>query len=266
MTNRVSIPAAVFAFAFSALCFCDGTSSLKAGESASAFTAVSGEARRDILFTEDWKFHLGDIAKAKDADFDDSAWRTLDLPHDWSVEGKFDMKLASCTAFLPCGVGWYRKAFTIPAAAKDKLISIRFDGVMNHATVWCNGKKVGERPYGYSSFTCDLTPAIRFDEKNVIAVRVNHEQYADSRWYAGSGIYRNVYLNVTGKVHFDDNGVFITTPNVTPNSAEVDVRVIVNNDGPVASEIMLLASGSGSRESVCELRLNPCQRGRKGRS
>ena len=156
MTNRVSIAAAVFAFAFSALSFCDVSSSLRAGESAAAVKPfrVGDEARLPLHggLEAAW----ATIAKAKEPDYDDSAWRMLDLPHDWSVEGKFDMKLASCTAFLPCGTGWYRKAFTVAADAKEKLVSIRFEGVMNHATVWCNGKQVGERPYGYSSFTCDL--------------------------------------------------------------------------------------------------------------
>ncbi len=257
MTNRVSIAAAVFAFAFLAMGFFDGPSSLKAGESAAALTAVSGETQRDILFTEGWKFHLGDNTKAKDADFDDSAWRTLDLPHDWSVEGKFNMKLASCTAFLPCGTGWYRKTFTIPADAKDKLISIRFDGIMNHATVWCNGKQVGERPYGYSSFTCDLTPAIRFGEKNVIAVRVNHEQFADSRWYAGSGIYRDVWLNVTEQIHVDNNGISVTTLKASGDTADVEVRTVVKNDGAAAVKIMLqttIRGGLGGGAGIYEQR------------
>ncbi len=217
--------------------------------------AISAGVRRDILFTEAWKFHLGDDAKAKDPAFDDSAWRTLDLPHDWSVEGAFDPKLASCTAFLPCGIGWYRKTFDVAADAKDRLVSIRFDGVMNHSQVWCNGRLVGGRPYGYSSFTCDLTPAIRFGEKNVIAVRVNHEQYGDSRWYAGSGIYRNVYLNVTDKVHIDTNGVFVTTPKASADSAHVEVRILVKNDHPVATDVYLntaIADDLGNMESFNE--------------
>jgi beta-galactosidase len=240
MANRVSIPAVVCAVVFVTANYCGVVPQSDAGEVASAPTTVSGKLRRNMLFTEGWRFHLGDDAKAKDLAFDDSAWRTLDLPHDWSVEGAFDPKLASCTAFLPCGIGWYRKTFTVAADAKDKLISIRFDGVMNHCQVWCNGKLVGGRPYGYSSFTCDLTPAIRFGDKNVIAVRVDHHQYADSRWYAGSGIYRNVYFNVTGKVHVEDNSVVVTTSNVSELTAEVEVRTIVKNDSLAAAEIDLV--------------------------
>ena len=164
------------AFATSILIGAVVSSRSEAATPALAPHAVSNGIGRDMLFTEDWKFFLGDDAKAQDPGFDDAAWRTLDLPHDWSVEGSFNPKLASCTAFLPCGIAWYRKTFNIADDAKEKSISIRFDGVMNHSTVWCNGRKVGQRPYGYSSFTCDLTPAIRFGEKNVIAVRVNHAE------------------------------------------------------------------------------------------
>ena len=188
----------------------------------------------NALFTNEWKFFKGDDDQSRGASFDDTAWRTLDLPHDWSVEASFDPKLASCTAFLPGGVAWYRKHFVVPADVKNKCISIRFDGISNHSTVWCNGVQVGERPYGYSSFTCDLTPAIHFGGENVIAVRVNHAQYADSRWYAGSGIYRNVYLNVTGKLHIATYGTFVTTPKITDDFAEVNVQTAVKNEGTAA--------------------------------
>jgi len=192
---------------------------------------------RDLLFTESWKFSKGDESRAAETNFDDSSWRTLDLPHDWNVESPFESKLASCTAFLPCGIGWDRKTFTIPADAKDKSVFIRFDGISNHSTVWCNGQQVGERPYGYSSFTCDLTPVMKPGAENVIAVRVNHEQYADSRWYAGSGIYRNVYLSILAKASVDTYGTFVTTPNVTQESADVEVQTIVRNDDAGAANI-----------------------------
>lgn len=221
-----------------------------------ASNVISGELKRDMLFNEDWKFHLADVDKAKEPAFDDSAWRTLDLPHDWSIEGAFDPKLASCTAFLPCGIGWYRKTFTVAADAKDKLISIRFDGVMNHSLVWCNGRLIGGRPYGYSSFTCNLTPAIRFGGKNVIAVRVDHEQYADSRWYAGSGIYRNVYLNVKEKVHFEENGLFVTSRKVSADSAEVDVQAVVKNDSSAAAGVVLHTAISDNSGGPSRLHLH----------
>ena len=209
---------------------------------------------RDSLFTEQWKFYKGDIAEAQAPAFDDRKWRMLDLPHDWSVEESFDSKLASCTAFLPCGIAWYRKTFTVPAAASDKSIRIRFDGVMNHSTVWCNGRQVGERPYGYSSFTCDLTPMIKFGGDNVIAVCVNHQQYADSRWYAGSGIYRNVFLSCTDKLHVDTNGTYVSTSRVTVDSADVEVQTIIKNDGAVAKNLTLLTQiRDGKGETVASM-------------
>ncbi len=219
---------------------CAGTSLFVGGCSENGVTGNAGPAvwhegggagmGRDMLFVDDWKFQLGDQPTAKEAGFDDKGWRVLDLPHDWSVEGAFDPKLASCTAFLPCGIGWYRKSFTMPAGAKNKTILMRFDGVMNHSTVWCNGKQVGERPYGYSSFTCDLTPAIRFGGENVIAVRVDHEQYADSRWYAGSGIYRNVFLSMVDGVHVSMNGTSVTTPqSAIPGDFGIQVSTNVAN-------------------------------------
>ncbi|MGO9111360.1 MAG: glycoside hydrolase family 2 TIM barrel-domain containing protein [Thermoguttaceae bacterium] len=223
------------------LAACAVSSRSEASTPVLALAASPDGAGRDLLFTEGWKFFRGDGAGAQDPAFHDSTWRTLDLPHDWSVEGSFDPNLASCTAFLPCGTSWYRKTFTVGAEAKDKSISIRFDGIVNHSTVWCNGRQVGGRPYGYSSFTCDLTPAIHFGE-NVIAVRVNHEQYGDSRWYAGSGIYRNVFLSMTGKVHVDTNGTFVTTPKVTADSADVDVQTIVKNDDVAPVDVTVVTS------------------------
>jgi hypothetical protein len=225
--------------------YCSPSACLLGSDTVTTPKAITGNIQRDTPFNEAWTFQLGDDPKAKEPGFDDTTWRTLNLPHDWSVEGAFDMKLASCTAFLPCGTGWYRKEFTIPADAKDKLVSIRFDGVMNHATVFCNGKQVGERPYGYSSFNCDLTPAIRFGEKNVIAVRVNHEQFADSRWYAGSGIYRNVWLNVTEKVHFEENGIIITTQKLGRDSGEVKVSATVMNDSQSTADVAFFAVVDG---------------------
>ncbi len=227
-----------------------GRSRLDASPPVFGLKAMPKSAGHDLLFTEGWKFFLGDDAKAKNAAYSDTAWRILDLPHDWSVEGAFDPKLASCTAFLPCGTAWYRKTFAVAPEAKDKSIRIRFDGIMNHSTVWCNGRKVGERPYGYSSFTCDLTPAIHFGGENVLAVRVNHQQFGDSRWYAGSGIYRNVFLSISDDVHVDTNGAFVTTPKVTADSANIDVRTIVKNDGPadkIATVVTLIEDDQARR-------------------
>jgi beta-galactosidase len=207
-----------------------------------AVAAITDAFGRDRLFNEQWKFFKGDDATAQDPAFNDAAWRTLDLPHDWSAEGSFDRQWASGTGYLPCGLGWYRKTFTVPAGAAGKSISIRFDGVMDHSTVWCNGKQVGDRAYGYSSFTCDLTPAIKFGGANVIAVRVDHSHFADSRWYAGSGIYRNVFLGMTDKVHVDTYGTFVTTPQVAADSADVNVQTFLKNDGSAAADVTLVTA------------------------
>ena len=134
--------------------------SVQASRGEAPARAVMGETG----FDDGWRFFLGDDKAASAAAFDDSQWRGVDLPHDWGVEQAFDPKLACCTAFLPAGVGWYRKSFTLRAEDAAKVVRVRFDGVMNHSTVWCNGKEVGGRPYGYSSFTCDLTGVVEFGE------------------------------------------------------------------------------------------------------
>jgi beta-galactosidase len=203
-------------------------------------TAIPAGNVRNYLLTEQWKFSRSDEAGYREAGFNDAAWRAVDLPHDWSIELPFDQTLASCTAFLPCGIGWYRKTLTVPPEAQGKTITLRFDGVANHSTVYCNGRQVGERPYSYSSFTCDLTGALKFGGENVIAVRVNHEQYADSRWYVGSGIYRNVFLNVMDPMHVEANGTFVTTPQVTAEAADVSVQTTVKNDGTQPAAITLV--------------------------
>ncbi|MBP1602025.1 MAG: beta-galactosidase, partial [Acidobacteria bacterium] len=152
-------------------------------------------------------------------DFDDSTWRKLDLPHDWGIEGPFRQELPGETGKLPwIGVGWYRKHFRVDAADKDKRLFIDIDGAMSYATVWLNGQFVGGWPYGYSSFRLELTPAIRFGADNVIAVRLDNPP-ASSRWYPGSGIYRNVWLVKTAPVHVAQWGTYVTTPDVTAKAA-----------------------------------------------
>src|SRR3954469_4206319 len=130
---------------------------------------------KTLSFDQDWRFYLGDLPDAKDPGFDDSQWRTLNLPHDWSIEGKFDEKNPAGTGggALPGGTGWYRKTFNLPAETKGKLLFIEFDGVYRNSEVWINGHYLGKRPYGYSSFEYELTPFINFgSQKNVIAVKV----------------------------------------------------------------------------------------------
>ena len=196
-----------------------------------ALLAVLGAAgaERRSSFDENWKFLKGDASAAEQPAFDDKAWRTLDLPHDWAIEGPFDVKFGPSTGGLPIsGTGWYRKHFTVPAADKGKFHSIEFDGAMSNSTVWLNGHELGGRPYGYSSFEFDLTPDIKFGADNVVAVRLMPEE-ASSRWYPGAGIYRNVWLVVTGPVHVAHWGTYVTTPEVSEASATVSVKSEIRN-------------------------------------
>jgi beta-galactosidase len=196
-------------------------------------------------FTRDWKFNLGDSPGFKNADFDDTGWRSLNLPHDWSIEGAFDEKNPSTFSggALPGGVGWYRKTFTLPADRKDRLVFIDFDGVYWNSEVWINEEYLGKRPSGYSSFRYDLTPHLRFGpDKNVVAVRVDNSKQPNSRWYSGSGIYRNVWLVTTDKVHVDHWGTFVTTPEVSEKSARVSIKTKVSNASGAAEEVQLTTS------------------------
>jgi beta-galactosidase len=188
-----------------------------------------GAARR-VSLDRDWRFLKGDAPGAEQAAFDDSHWRRVRLPHDWAIEGPFSEKLNPHTGALPVfGTGWYRKHFTLPASEKGRYFTIVFDGAMSNAHVWFNGKELGERPYGYSSFAFDLTPYLKFGgADNVLAVRLAPEEDS-SRWYPGAGIYRNVWLDVTGPVHVAEWGTYVTTPEVTESKAQVKIATEVEN-------------------------------------
>src|SRR5689334_15315185 len=195
---------------------------------------------KTFSFNQDWRFRLGDVAGAQDAGFDDSQWRRLDLPHDWSIEGEFSEQNPAGTGggALPGGLGWYRKTFTIPATAKGKQIFIEFDGIYRNSEVWINDHYLGKRPYGYSTFEYELTPYLNHGaQRNVIAVRVDNSQQPNSRWYSGSGIYRNVWLTILDPVHVEHWGTYVTTPEVSEESASVVVQTKVkngsNSDTPV---------------------------------
>lgn len=180
-------------------------------------------------FNRDWKFLKGDPAGASEVGFDDDNWRKLNLPHDWSVEGPYSPDLASATGYLPGGVAWYRKQFEIPAEKSEKRFYIYFEGIYRDGEVFINGESLGMRPNGYISYMHDLTPHIRFGEANTLAVRVDHSDYADSRWYTGSGIYRNVFLVEANPVHIEQWGVYHTTPEITDQFARVEIETAVRN-------------------------------------
>ncbi len=199
----------------------------------SALMAQVKEINRSQSFTQNWKFILADSTlEASSVAFDDSKWRTLNLPHDWSIESDFskDFPASPGGGALPGGIGWYRKSFTIENTEKGKSIFIDFDGVYRNSEVWINGTSIGKRPYGYSSFRYDLTPHINFGEKNVITVKVDNSKEPNSRWYSGSGIYRNVWLTSTNPIHVDLWGTYVTTPVVNAESADVAIQTTIKND------------------------------------
>lgn len=195
-----------------------------------------------VSFNQDWRFRLGDVAGAQYAGFDDSQWRQLDLPHDWSIEGEFSEQNPAGTGggALPGGLGWYRKTFTVPATSKGKLIFIEFDGVYRNGEVWINGHYLGKRPYGYSTFEYELTPYLLYGaQRNVIAVKVDNSQQPNSRWYSGSGIYRNVWLTTLDRVHVEHWGTYVTTPEVSEQSASVLIQTKVSNGSNRSASVNL---------------------------
>ena len=192
----------------------------------------SPSVRRTMDFDRSWKFQPGDVPGGQEPGFDDSHWRVLDLPHDWSIEGKFSETNPATPGggALPGGIGWYRKEFSMLAQGKDRLAFIEFDGVYRNSDVWINGHHLGLRPYGYSSFRYELTPFLKSGgATNVVAVRVDNSKQPNSRWYSGSGIYRNVRLITAGAVCVDHWGTSVTTPEVTSRSAQVSMKTKVRN-------------------------------------
>jgi beta-galactosidase len=177
-------------------------------------------------FNAGWKFNLGDATAASAKSFDDKAWRSLDLPHDWSIEGAFDKNNPATAGggALPGGIGWYRKQFTVPASSKGKYVAINFDGVYRNSEVWINGHFLGKRPNGYISFRYVLTPYLNYGGLNTIAVRVDNSRQPNSRWYSGSGIYRDVKLLTLNPTHVAQWGTYVTTPEVTASRAVVKLQ------------------------------------------
>jgi len=207
--------------------------------------------RSYLCLDTDWRFSKGDRHLAMLPEFDDTGWRRVDVPHDWSSEGPFGPEYASCTGYAPGGIAWYRKRFRLDEKFRDKLVSVEFDGVYNNAEVWCNGHFVGSRPYGYSSFECILTPLVEFGtNENVLAVRVDHSRFADSRWYTGSGIYRRVRLRLTDKLRIGQWGVFVTTPDVTKATALIRVETLIENDSGKPALVRLHSEIIGPDGSV----------------
>jgi beta-galactosidase len=187
----------------------------------------SQQVKSTVDFDKGWHFNLGDVAHGETIDLNDTKWCSLNLPHDWSIEGEFskDNPATPEGGALPGGIGWYRKTFTVSATSKGKLVYIDFDGVYQKSDVWINGHHLGFRPNGYISFRYELTPYLNYGKPNVIAVKVDNSVQPNSRWYSGSGIYRNVWLVTTGRVAIEHWGTYVTTPQVNSQSANVNLEV-----------------------------------------
>ena len=169
-----------------------------------------------------WLFHSGEAADADFMGYDDRAWKRVNLPHDWAVEQPFDRCWASGTGYLPGGTGWYRKHFVLPEGVEGKRVRVTFQGIYKHARVWINSNYLGEHAYGYTSFTMDISEFAHAGE-NVLAVRVEHEDVADSRWYTGSGIDRHVMLEISDMTCFATDGIFVSTAEVDAEKAVLGI-------------------------------------------
>lgn len=215
---------------------------------------AQASALREQNFNERWRFHLGDVDKAYAPDFDDSRWRTLDLPHDWSIEGvpALDNPSGNDGGYFPTGIAWYRKTFTCDEDIRETLTSIYFEGVYMNARVYVNGHDLGIYPYGYSSFCHDLTPYLQ-PGVNVLAVRVDNSGQKNCRWYTGSGIYRNVKLIRTPRLHFAQWGTFVHTT-TQGNETQVQVETAIANERTEPSSFVLRAivSYQGEEEAAVQ--------------
>lgn len=204
-----------------------------------ACSSLPSEPREKLSFNEGWLFSLTDDSLAARPEFVDSGWRKLNLPHDWAIEGDFSQDNPSGTGggALPGGVGWYRKTFIPETKDKGRHFRIEFDGVYMNSEVFINGTFLGKRPYGYISFSYDLTPYLKWGEKNVIAVRVDNAEQPNSRWYSGCGIYRNVWLLKTGDVRVAEWGTYVTTAKVDGQGASLNLVTTLENAGKENADV-----------------------------
>lgn len=200
-------------------------------------------SRVTLAFDADWRFLKQDAPGAEKPEFADSAWRTVNLPHDWSIEGPFDRQnpTGAAGAFLPAGIGWYRKHFTLTADQARRRVFVEFDGVMANSDVWINGFHLGRRPYGYVSFRYELTGHLNpGKDANVLAVRADNSQQPASRWYSGAGIYRHVRLVLADPVHIEPDSLFVTTPKIETAQATVHVAGTLVNQSDAARTVSVV--------------------------
>lgn len=207
---------------------------------------------RKTLIDSSWKFFLGDEQAASKSDYNDSKWRIVNLPHDWSIEHSIDEKALSGNdgGYRVAGIAWYRKELMVPAALKEEKVYLYFEGVYMNSSIYVNGQLIGGHPYGYTSFFCDATSAIIPGKKNVVAVRVDNSQQKNCRWYSGSGIYRHVWLIHTPKVHIENWGVAVHTPQVSASQATVQVKTMLNNETPVDKEVKVTVKVADAEDAV----------------
>ena len=207
-----------FLLLFISICACDSPS--------------ESSPRQKIKFDFDWKFSKGDFPEARMTSFDDSNWQEIDVPHDWSILDSFSVEnpTGKPGGYASGGVGWYRKEFALKGVAPDSKVAIEFGGVYENSEVWINGNYLGKRPFGYISFSYDLTPYLKFGGENVLAVRVDNSRQPNARWYTGSGIYRHAWLIATNKLHLARHGVYATTSSISADSAVILVRTTIEND------------------------------------
>ena len=217
------------------------------------FLSVLGQASAQVSFghaeriNDDWRFlrvdsmwNVRETADMKEPGFDDSRWRRVQLPHDWGVELPMSPDKGSCQGYLPGGIGWYRKKIEVKSEGVKSFVY--FEGVYNYSEVYLNGHLLGRRPSGFASFLYDLTPHLRADGTNVLAVRVDHSQEADSRWYTGSGIYRDVWLITAPEVHLAQWGTAYRLVSISGKKAVVDVDVETTDDRAVKPALTLQAA------------------------
>lgn len=247
-----------------------------------SFFCVSllAQDRSFIQLDEGWKFINEDILSAPNANLDDKKWKSVQVPHDWAISGPFDLnqdmqfvkviedgekepKLRTGrTGALPAtGVGWYRRMLHLPADLKGRRIYIEFDGVMSNAQIYLNGTYIGGRPYGYSSFSFDLTAHFSFDKENVLAVRVENKPEM-SRFYTGAGIYRPVRLVCTSPIHIAHWGTHVTTPKINSDKAVVNIETLVENFNGKAEKVRLQTEIYSSK-GVCVAKISTTQSGDK---
>ena len=207
--------------------------------------SAAGSVR--VACDDDWKFFLGDAPGAQAVEFDDAGWRTVTLPHDWSIEGRIGPKepTGGQGGFFPTGIGWYRHQLDTPAAWNGKKVSVEFEGVYMDADVFLNGKKLATQHYGYTTFFVDLTGALKVGGPNVLAVRVDNSQQKNTRWYSGSGIYRHVWLHVTGPVHVPPWGVFVSTGQADAQKATLSIQTRVLNETDAAQPAVVRTTIAG---------------------